>query len=353
MNKPTVFVLMPFSQQFDDLYSHFIKNPLEKEGFDVKRADDIQSTRNILRDVFEGIANRDLIVADLTESNPNVFYELGIAHAFRKPTILLTQQIEETPFDLQGYRLIPYSRDFVEIEKSKQQLIDLAKEFLRGTLPAGSPIADFYPQSRSLGTTQNVMDQPESTTYADIDGQGLIDYQLQIQELIESLAPVISRATDAAKDVGFNIQNSASQLEEINESPNESTPRAIQNVCRRLAERVADFNSILRPANIEFSEITSKLSEALESMIALQIADFGSDPTEIHELIQQEVSVPLAEIAGVSTTILSFADVLEAVPRMERRLNRELRIATDEVRQMEGNVTRFLMLFGFQGENTD
>ena len=72
-DKSSVFVLMPFDPEFDSIYNEVIKSSLELAGLSVKRADDIQNQRNILRDVFEGIVNSDLIVADLTNLNPNVF----------------------------------------------------------------------------------------------------------------------------------------------------------------------------------------------------------------------------------------------------------------------------------------
>ena len=72
---PTAFVLMPFDEDFDAVYTDFLTPVLSDHGFEVQRADDIEieSQQNILRDVVRGIAISDLIVADLTAANPNVF----------------------------------------------------------------------------------------------------------------------------------------------------------------------------------------------------------------------------------------------------------------------------------------
>ena len=75
------FVLMPFAPDFDDVFTSIIRAPLEAEGFTVERVDESRGTRNIMHDVLQGIALADLVIADLTGANPNVFYELGIAHA--------------------------------------------------------------------------------------------------------------------------------------------------------------------------------------------------------------------------------------------------------------------------------
>ena len=122
---------------------------LEDAGFDVLRADDIQSTQNIVRDIFEAIVRSDLIVADLTGSNANVFYELGIAHALKRPVILLTQIIDDVPFDLRAYRLIEYNTHFTEIGKAKQKLTDYATKFREGILPTRDPVTDFFPDGYS------------------------------------------------------------------------------------------------------------------------------------------------------------------------------------------------------------
>ena len=139
----SAFVLMPFDEGFAPVYSEFIKPVLESVGVVVSRADNIESQQNILRDVMGGIGGSDLIIADLTSSNPNVYYELGVAHASRKPVIHLTQSLEEVPFDLRSHRLIEYSTHFSKIEEAREKLRNYAEAFLRGELLIGSPVTDF------------------------------------------------------------------------------------------------------------------------------------------------------------------------------------------------------------------
>ena len=81
---------MPFGEGFDEIYGLFIAGAITEAGFDPVRADDIRNQQNILKDVIAGIAESSLVVADLTGSNANVYYELGIAHGFKKRVILVT-----------------------------------------------------------------------------------------------------------------------------------------------------------------------------------------------------------------------------------------------------------------------
>ncbi len=109
-NEPRIFVVMQFRAPYDSLYTEVIQPVAERLGFKAFRADDVFRPGVILQDIIRGIVESDVIVADITPGNPNVFYELGYAHALQKPTILLAnRQIEKLPFDVSGYRVIFYN----------------------------------------------------------------------------------------------------------------------------------------------------------------------------------------------------------------------------------------------------
>jgi hypothetical protein len=80
------------------------------------------STGEAMEDVWRRLNESAFIIADLTGRNPNVFYELGIAHTLGKPVILLSQCIDDVPFDVRHNRVILYSTRFSEIDSFKQQL---------------------------------------------------------------------------------------------------------------------------------------------------------------------------------------------------------------------------------------
>src|SRR5438094_10056047 len=98
------FVIMPFRPELNKVYERLIKPSLEEEGFRVSRADSSIDLRNILDDIIDGIATADLIIAEVTDVNANVFYELGVAHGLDIPTLMITQSIDSLPFDLNTYR---------------------------------------------------------------------------------------------------------------------------------------------------------------------------------------------------------------------------------------------------------
>jgi hypothetical protein len=106
----TCFVIMPFAKAFTPTFKA-IQRSIEKNlGFLCTRTDELLGGGNIIEDILRGIASSELIVADVTGRNANVYYELGIAHMSKEveKVILLSQDVYEIPFDLRQFRHIIY-----------------------------------------------------------------------------------------------------------------------------------------------------------------------------------------------------------------------------------------------------
>jgi hypothetical protein len=102
-------MLSPFAEPFDTIYNDHIKKIIESiPGRFILRADDIYDNKSIIEDIWKNINEAGIIIAELTEKNPNVFYEVGIAHTVGKEVILLAQNIDDIPFDLKHLRCILY-----------------------------------------------------------------------------------------------------------------------------------------------------------------------------------------------------------------------------------------------------
>jgi hypothetical protein len=116
------FVLMPFSEKFQPLYDDHVLPVIRRSGLRCERADDIRGTSLITHDIWEYINRARFLVAELTDRNPNVFYELGLAHALSKDVILLTQSMDSVPFDLKALRCIRYDFTPRGVEKLEKAL---------------------------------------------------------------------------------------------------------------------------------------------------------------------------------------------------------------------------------------
>ena len=103
------FVMQPFAAPLGDYYDKIYRPAIEKAGLRPVRADaEIFATGKIMDQVWNGINAAKVLVAELTTRNPNVFYELGLAHAMKKPVVLVSAKEDDVPFDLQHIRVIYY-----------------------------------------------------------------------------------------------------------------------------------------------------------------------------------------------------------------------------------------------------
>lgn len=117
-----VFVIMPFTLEWSSrIWLQMLKPTIEKRGLNPMRADDLYG-HDIMEDIWHGILSAKFVIADITGRNPNVFYELGIAHTLGKEVILITQNKDDIPFDLNRYRHIIYQDNYDGYEHLKSKL---------------------------------------------------------------------------------------------------------------------------------------------------------------------------------------------------------------------------------------
>lgn len=119
--KPFAFILIPFDREFDDVYELAIKPACEDAGAYAERVDKQIFQGSMLDRIYNQISKADALIADMSERNPNVFYEVGYAHALGKTTILLTKKAEDIPFDLKHYPHIIYEGSLTNLK------VELAK----------------------------------------------------------------------------------------------------------------------------------------------------------------------------------------------------------------------------------
>ena len=127
-----VFVLIPFREPFIRILEDHIKKVAEELGLICRKADDIFAPREIMEDIWEQINRARFIIADLTDKNPNVFYEVGIAHTLGKDVILITQSKDDVPFDLHYIRYIYYEYTPPGMQHFEKALKQTIEELLSG-----------------------------------------------------------------------------------------------------------------------------------------------------------------------------------------------------------------------------
>jgi hypothetical protein len=125
--KPHVFVAMPFNDEFDDIYHYAIEPAVRAAGFLCERAD----TRSFAGDILDWLKGRiqtaAIVIADLTTANPNVYLEVGYAWGFKRPTVLLTRDLNDLKFDVRGQRCVIYKRIRDLEENLKRELGEMVE----------------------------------------------------------------------------------------------------------------------------------------------------------------------------------------------------------------------------------
>lgn len=133
LNPNLCFVLMHFEEKMRPIYDDHIRVVIESEGLSCLRADDIVGINLITWDIWEKINRARFMIADLTGKNANVFYEVGVAHALGKEVILITQTMEDVPFDLKALRCIVYSFTPRGMKEMENKLRTTIREIMKSS----------------------------------------------------------------------------------------------------------------------------------------------------------------------------------------------------------------------------
>lgn len=149
--KPFAFVLMPFDDEFNDIYRLGIQETATEHGVVAERVDEQIYTESILERIYRQIESADFIIADMTNRNPNVFYEVGYAHAQEKICTLITQKADDIPFDLKHHRHLVYDGKITRLKELLAAEIDWVKAELERRKTITFEVAA-KPQSGFLST---------------------------------------------------------------------------------------------------------------------------------------------------------------------------------------------------------
>lgn len=334
------FVIMPFAPDFDEIYNLFIATTLTGAGFDVFRADTILSQRNILEDVVLSIVESDLVVADLTGSNANVYYELGLAHALGKKVLLLTQSIDELPFDLRSYRVISYDTHFASIQKAKDELAALALGARDGSIPFGSPIKDFALASLIKPACYDVTVSDAPTDHIDL---GFLDHMVEMEDGFSKLTEIMQQVTEWTESIGTRTAEEAAKINEINANPQQGAARKVQMFARTMAEFQSDYSKKLSKANFDYDKTLKHVESSLEYIVGGNVPTSEENQTQLAEFLDVLAGVEEGALVG-KTGFLGMAEMLDQMPKMEQRLTRSMQETSKELKRFVVNIDQTIAM---------
>jgi len=236
--QPVAFVIMPFAPEFNANYNDLIKPALEDAGYEVARADSDWHQENILRKIVKGITRAKLIVAELTTLNPNVLYELGLAHGLGVPTVLLAQSLEEVPFDLRSYNIQTYSTHYQEVPKLRRILTEIGQRHLNGEILFDNPVLDFAPKRMANALVPNgdlgegaAVDQRIETISEEM---GILEANQASQKLAIMMGALVEEINASVS----NISPLLERFDALSHDPSGGTSREAQNVAQEISSEL-------------------------------------------------------------------------------------------------------------------
>ena len=185
------FVISPIGEpgtetrkRADQVLRHIIRPAVQQCGYIAKRADEIGQPGIITSQVIQRVIDDDLVVADLTEGNPNVFYELAVRHTIKKPVIQIIKMDETIPFDVNDVRTVKFDlQDPDSNEQAKEEIVNQIKYLENNSDNLLTPVSisvDLKELSRSKGLEKHF------PMLIDIIGKSLRDYGQSTQDLVKS-----------------------------------------------------------------------------------------------------------------------------------------------------------------------
>ena len=130
IQRGTGFVLIPHNPEYQRIFERAIEPAMRANGLDSRKADDLYKPGAILAQVWEHIRAAEVIVADVSDKNPNVIYELGLCYGLRRCPILLVRNWADLPFNLRNLRYIEYEDKAGGAEVLKKKLTAAIEQFL-------------------------------------------------------------------------------------------------------------------------------------------------------------------------------------------------------------------------------
>ncbi len=296
-NKLNIFVIMPFDSEFDSVYQELIKKPLEDRGYTVNRADDVSSDQNIIKLIVQNIKDADLIIADLTTQNANVYYELGIAHTFFKRTIQITQSIDDVPFDLRPYNVILYSVHFMVASQLTERILDILERERGDEYKFSSPVSDTLgreveiistiPPLSSLDNNGEEMSNDDGEAISDDGDMGILDAIVAAEDSTDEIKEIALEIAKQFTTLSGKAQNHTGKINQLNSNPEQKglNSKRLQ-IARQFAKDLNEFSDGIKETTPRLTKSWANLDQGLGYFISNSEIKRPDELQAVHTFIE-------------------------------------------------------------------
>lgn len=327
MSKKKVFVIMPFQDEFFEVYE-MLKMRFS-EHFEFSNAGDESNQQNILKDIIQPIYEADVVIADLTGLNANVMYELGLAHSFNKKTIVITKDdLSLLPFDLKQYRAKDYDTHF----KKFAELLDYLETNLIGaienTVSYSNPVKDFL----TLEKIDNVTWFSDKYTIKleDDSDKGFLDFLDGIETNTLALTNTINEITEGMKKMTEGVTLSTGEIQRVNKNGGNGTASFVRKESKKVAKHLDSFSSKLRTSNSSLSTLWDKIEKNTLGLLENKFASSENNKIYLIEYLKSLYGMKNS-ITNSNSSMEGLKSSMESVIGMERSLNQSVRFLITDI----------------------
>lgn len=345
MEKPKVFVLMPFKDEFFEAYEmlkeHFY------DDFEFSHAGDEDNQQNILADIISSIYSAEIVLADLTYLNPNVMYELGIAHTFNKKTIIITKDnLSTLPFDLKLYRTKDYSTHFKKFYELIEYLDKNLHGAIDGSIVFNNPVSDFLDQNQIQ--PQNLFKSNDYSLDISEGEKGFLDFLADIEEDTNKMTDNLNAISYDMETMNSGINECTKEIERVQKNGGNSTAAFVRKQSKKVAEYISTFSMQLKAHTKSIQSLWTKVEK---NTLGLLENNYSSKP-ENRESIKEyakalygmmnSITDSNKSILEMKKTSLNNLGIERSMNQAIHFLDQDLSTYLDMTEQMEGSIEKII-----------
>ncbi|NIM13377.1 MAG: hypothetical protein GTO45_14785 [Candidatus Aminicenantes bacterium] len=213
--KPLCFVIMPFAQAYDQIY-RIIQKVGNEAGFNTQRADEELKPGIVLEGIRDMMDSAAVVVADISEKNPNVYYEVGLAHAGKEFVVLICREEAQVPFDVQPWRHILYKN----LSQLESKLNPVMKHLYEDIQSRGKRPPKSLPEDMELGhmavkcgmISQSLLEERlEELKSEDCPYNSIIKFLVSTRDIDEAKVETLSQVHHWVSDYFNSVYRSMSE----------------------------------------------------------------------------------------------------------------------------------------------
>lgn len=316
-----IFVIMPFEDTFFQTFDE-IKEYLG-DSYNLAHASEVDNQQNILADVIRPIYEADIILADLTGLNPNVMYELGIAHSFNKKTIMISRDdVNCLPFDIDHYRVKSYNTSYKDFKGLLEYLKKNIDGAIDGTVKYSNPVKDFL-DSESIDLYKSISKgKEEGRENAEL---GFVDFVAEIEEDTAQFAMNLVKLSESIETMTNGTNECVAEIERVKSNGGQGTASFVRKKANKIASIILTFDGQLKAHNEANTALWKNIETNTLGLLENKFAIKDENKETLVAYLKELLTVKGSCVENISI-VKSTKDELLALIGLQKNLTQAIKV---------------------------